>query len=125
MLLFYRESKEEFNKARDRVKLKKRLRKRSAIFDTADLEFKQEDSEVVDLTEFVKIEDQNIEVNEYDLLNSDINPLDVDTLKKVKELRDKLEFERLKVKGKNFFKMFRDSQNDPLGIHKEMQKEVA
>ena len=116
--------RDEFTKAKERIKLKKRLRKRSAIFDTTEIDFKQE-GDLVDLTEHVKHEDQNLEVDEYDLLQSNINPLDVETLKRVQELRDKIEFEKAKQKGKAFFKMFRDRDNDPLGIHKEMQKEIA
>lgn len=86
------EQKAMFSKAQERIKLKRKLRKRSAIFDTADDAAKE--AGVIDLTSTVTMEEEAEEMSDYDLLKSNINPLDLETIKRVNALRTKIEFEQ-------------------------------
>lgn len=86
------EQKAMFSKAQERIKLKRKLRKRSAIFDTSEDAAKE--AGVIDLTSTVALDEDAEEMSDYDLLKANINPLDLDTLRRVNALRTKVEFEQ-------------------------------
>ena len=90
-----------------RIKMKKQLRKQSAIFDALDDSEAASDKNIVDLTKYAKSDGQKDDVNDYDLLDAEINPLDVETIERVEKLRVRLIFDEHKDKMVDIWKKFK------------------
>ena len=95
--------KEIKEKLEKRVRMKKQLRKQSAIFDTIEQDNEVLDPNIIDLTRISKQEDLDIEIDDYDLLHTEIDPLDVESLERARELRSKIEFDNTVEKLKTQF----------------------
>jgi hypothetical protein len=117
-LEFDENHQEVIGKAQERIRLKRKLRAKSAIFDMKE---ESEESQGIDLT---KIDDEDAaevglkdDLEDLEMMKASINPNDIDALRKLYDLENRIDFQKETKRLKAMFKRTLDPEDsDPYGV---------